>query len=83
MDDIERKDINFKSRLLEWSQKEKLELEFRVIEELGEGYGKQYLVETYIDKKPFGRAQDFSIKGAEQRAAEITCDMIFNGEEMD
>lgn len=83
MDDIEKTDINFKSKLLEWSQKEKRILEFKVLQEVGEGYGKQYVVETYIDSKPYGKAQDFSIKGAEQRAAEITCEMLFNGDEED
>jgi ribonuclease-3 len=80
MDSIEKQDINFKSKLLEWSQKEKKDLEFKVLDELGEGYGKQYLVEVYIDDEPFARSQDFSIKGAEQRAAELTCEMLFNGD---
>jgi len=78
IDKIERTDINFKSRLIEWSQKEKKILDFKLQEEIGEGYGKQYLVAVYIENKPFGQAQDFSIKGAEQRAAEITCEMIFD-----
>jgi ribonuclease-3 len=80
MDNIEKQDINFKSKLLEWSQKERKSLEFKVVEEIGEGYGKQYLVEVYIDSEPFARSQDFSIKGAEQRAAELTCEMLFNGD---
>lgn len=81
IDSIEHTDNNFKSRLIEWVQKEKKEIDFHLIREIGEGYGKQYLVEIIIDSTPYGKAQDFSIKAAEQRAAEITCEMIFNGEE--
>lgn len=82
MDEIEHTETNFKSRLIEWSQKEKKEIEFNVIDEVGEGYQKQYIVEVIIDGKQFGKAQDFAIKGAEQRASEITIEMLgddFNG----
>jgi ribonuclease-3 len=81
IDKIERTESNFKSRLIEWVQKEKKTIEFNLVEEIGEGYGKQYKIEVVIDDETFGKAQDFSIKAAEQRAAELTCDMIFNGEE--
>lgn len=80
IDQIERTEINFKSRLIEWVQKEKKHIEFHLVNEIGEGYGKQYLVEVLIDKTCYGKAQDFSIKAAEQRAAEITCEMIFHDE---
>lgn len=81
IDKIEHTESNFKSRLIEWVQKEKKTIDFHLVEEIGDGYGKQYKVEVLIDKQPFGKAQDFSIKAAEQRAAELTCEMIFNGEE--
>jgi ribonuclease-3 len=81
IDKIEKTDSNYKSRLIEWSQKEKKHVDFKLVDEIGEGYGKQYLVEVCIEEESFGRAQDFSIKAAEQRAAELTCEMIFeNGD---
>jgi len=43
-----------------------------VVEEIGEGYKKQYLIEVMIDGEPYGKAQDHSIKGAEQLASEKT-----------
>lgn len=70
IDEIEITESNFKSRLLEWTQKEKKELEFSVVEEVGEGYNKQYIVEILIDGKAQAQARDFSIKGAEKLAAE-------------
>ncbi|KAF5047841.1 Ribonuclease 3 [anaerobic digester metagenome] len=62
-------DINHKSKIIEWAQKEKKPVEFNVIQEVGTGYKKQYIVEILIDGEPSGSGRDFSIKGAEQQAA--------------
>jgi ribonuclease III len=72
LDALEKHEINPKSRLIEWAQKEKKNVEFRLLNELGEGYKKQYLIEVMLDGHAYGKAQDFSIKGAEQLAAEKT-----------
>jgi ribonuclease-3 len=80
IDEIETMDVNPKSTLLEWTQKMKKMLNFRVIEEVGTGPQKQYIVEVYIDDIPSGKGQDFSIKGAEQLAAEKACNSIFQTE---
>ena len=74
VDEIERTDTNFKSRILEYAQREKRQLEFKVIQELGDGHRKQYLVELILDNEPVSRGQDFSIKAAEQIAAEKACE---------
>jgi ribonuclease-3 len=76
VDEIERTDTNFKSRILEFAQREKRQLEFRVVQEIGEGHRKQYLVELFLDNLPVSRGQDFSIKGAEQIAAEKACEEL-------
>jgi len=70
IEDLENTDTNFKSKLIEWSQREKRNVEFVVIAEKGTGYNKQYVVEARVDKMPCGEGCDFSIKGAEQGAAE-------------
>lgn len=77
VDEIEKTDTNFKSKILEYAQREKRQLEFKVIEELGEGHRKQYLVELYLDSEPVSRGQDYSIKAAEQIAAEKACEKLF------
>jgi ribonuclease-3 len=56
--------------MIEWAQKEKKQLTFSVVEETGSGYKKQYIIEILVDNIPLSRGQDFSIKGAEQNAAE-------------
>ena len=37
---------------------------------VGSGYRKQYIVELVVDGEAIARGQDYSIKGAEQNAAE-------------
>ena len=72
IDLLQKNDFNFKSKLLEWSQKEKRQIEFVVAAELGEGFKKQYLIEVRLDGEAMSQAKDYSIKGAEQLAAEKT-----------
>jgi ribonuclease III len=76
VDEIEKTDTNFKSRILEYAQREKRPLEFKVLQELGDGHRKQYVVGLYIDNQPISRGQDFSIKAAEQVAAEKACEEL-------
>lgn len=76
IDELASKDFNFKSKLIEWSQKDKHEVEFKVIKEIGAGFKKQYMIELIIDSEAICRGQDFSIKKAEQNAAEKACERL-------
>jgi ribonuclease III len=76
IDEVESTETDFKSKLIEWVQKEKKELRFEVLEEIGSGHDKQYLVEIIIDEKAQGRGQHFSKKRAEQMASEETLKML-------
>ncbi|MCD4697984.1 MAG: ribonuclease III [Bacteroidales bacterium] len=69
MEKLEAVDRNFKSQMIEWSQKEKIPIEFYVVDEIGNGYGKQYVVELKVDDVVYSSGRDYSIKGAEQLAA--------------
>jgi ribonuclease-3 len=77
IDDIMQTETNFKSRILEYVQREKKTLEFRLAEEIGEGYQKQYRIELVIDGATVTSGLDFSIKGAEQIASEKACEKLF------
>ena len=70
IDQLVKTEVNFKSKLIEWAQKERKIVEFDVVTEVGQGTGKQYLVEVKIDGEVYSTGQDFSIKGAEKIAAE-------------
>jgi len=77
LEELRNTDVNFKSKLLEWSQKQKKKLEFRMLEEVGKGNKKMYHVQIVIDDKVYADALDRSIRGAEQLAAEKTCKTLF------
>lgn len=70
MDELVNLELSFKSKMVEWAQKEKKQLVFQVVDEIGAGYQKQYIVEVMLDEAPVARGRDYSIKGAEQLAAE-------------
>ena len=72
IDELQNTDINFKSKLLEWAQKHKRHLEFRLLDESGESHRKEFHVQVFIDDQPYADASFRSIRGAEQLAAEKT-----------
>ena len=74
--------MNYKSRLLEWAQKEKHQINFKQIGVKGNGYDKLYVIQILIDDKEYAQATDHSIKGAEQLAAEKTWQMMTSASEV-
>jgi ribonuclease-3 len=70
IEELEAREVNYKSKLLELAQKEKTQLEFFIAQEKGKGYSKQYVIEARIDGVSLGSGQGFSIKEAEQSAAQ-------------
>jgi len=82
MDELVNREVNFKSKIIEWAQHNKNQVRFQVLEEVGSGYKKQYVVELFIDGSSLSRGQDHSIKSAEQNAAEKAWQKI-NGETID
>lgn len=63
-------EISYKSKMIEWAQKEKHDIEFKVVEEIGEKQEKLYLVALTINGETIAKSKDYSIKGAEKLAAE-------------
>ena len=70
IDEIEHKQWNFKSKLIDWAQRERKTVGYNVVDVIGGGYTKQYKVELTIDGEPIACGQDYSIKAAEQLASE-------------
>ncbi len=60
---------DFKSRVIEWSQKEKVSFEFKISESEKDN-GKVYLAELLIDGESKGKGEAYTKKQAEQFAAE-------------
>ncbi len=71
LDKLQKEEISYKSKMIEWAQKTKHHLEFFLEEEKQKGKTR-YNVITKINEKPYGSACDYTIKGAENLAAEKT-----------
>ena len=69
---LEHTDWNYKGKLIDWGQKEGRKVSFEVVRTIIQGHAhrKQYECRAVIDGCPFDKAIDFSIKAAEQLAAE-------------
>lgn len=66
-------ETDFKSKLIEWSQREKKEIRFSVLEEKGRGYEKQFTIAALVGGETVAQAMHISKKKAEQLAAEQAC----------
>lgn len=73
LDDLEKNDSDFKSKMIEWCQREKKSIRFELVGEEGKGHEKFYTVNLSIDNEVEGSGKGFSKKIAEQMAAESVC----------
>ena len=67
---------NFKSLLNQYAQKERKELDFRVLEDSGSNNQKMYTIGVFIDGEEIAKARGNSKKVAEQIASEKTCQQL-------
>lgn len=76
LEKLEKEETNFKSRVIEWAQKEKQELTFEILQEIGEGRGKEFEAIIVLDGKTVATGIERSKKRAEQLAAEQLCSQL-------
>ena len=76
LDEIENTETDYKSKLTEWAQKEKKNLEFKVLKEARNSDSRSFLVGVFINNSLAGQASNFSKKRAEQMAAEKAWEFI-------
>ncbi|WP_186756295.1 ribonuclease III [Echinicola salinicaeni] len=67
---------NFKSKIIEWSQKESKEIEFSLISVTGSQRYKEFLVELKIEQESFSEGKGATKKKAEQEAAKNACEKL-------
>ena len=75
LEQLEQTDVNFKSKLLEWSQKGRHQVVFKNTNEKN-SHDRLYHITVVLDGEEYGKGTDYSIKGAEQLAAEKTWQML-------
>src|SRR5574344_171753 len=72
IDSLEKAEWNYKSKLIDWGQKNRRQVSYQVVDTIEHNSRKQYNVQVLIDSQPQETAIDYSIKAAEQLASEKT-----------
>jgi len=67
--EVEASEFNYKSKLLEWAQKNSVRAEFKVVEEKRNARFSYYKVALLVDDHIAGNGEDNSKKNAEKKAA--------------
>ncbi|MFY0653244.1 MAG: ribonuclease III [Cyclobacteriaceae bacterium] len=71
--DVINNDKNFKSKIIEWSQKENRAVAFKVVEADSDRHFKRFEARVVLDKKIISKGYGLTKKKAEQDAAEKSC----------
>lgn len=70
MDEMEKRDWNYKSKLIDWCQRERFRVNFQVQDTIRQQGKRLYKVAAMVGSEVWGEGLDQSIKAAEQQAAE-------------
>lgn len=77
LDKLSRKEVNFKSKLIEWSQKNKVEVSFELIEQFFDKESNPvFQTEVRIEGIPAGNGTGYSKKESQQNAAQMALKKI-------
>ena len=81
LDKMSRREVNFKSKLIEWSQKTKMEVSFELIEQfLDQDYNPMFHTEVRIESLSAGTGTGYSKKESQQNAAQMALKKIKSDE---
>lgn len=76
IDAVIQNDLNYKSKLIEWAQRNNQSLDFRLIAINGRPHQQEFIVEVLIDNVAVAKGSGFNKKKAEQAAAEKACQLL-------
>lgn len=77
LDKMSRKEVNFKSKLIEWSQKNKMKVSFELIEQfLDADYNPMFHTEVHVEGISAGTGTGYSKKESQQNAAQMALKKI-------
>lgn len=77
IDALVHTETNFKSKIINWCQKEGKTIVFENIDTLvGQHNQKQFKIQVKIDEQSYGIGLDYNKRKAEQEAAEKSCEML-------
>lgn len=79
LDKLSRKEVNFKSKLIEWGQKNRFLIEFTLLEQsVDEQQNPIFETQVMVEQVPAGQGKGYSKKESQQEAAHETLNKIKN-----
>lgn len=76
IDAVIQNDLNYKSKLLEWTQRNNQTLDFRLLATNGKPHQQEFIVEVLVNNVVVATGSGFNKKKAEQAAAEKACQLL-------
>ena len=76
LEQIVKNNPNYKSRIIEWAQKESKSVEFKLLDIQNLRHHKEFIVQLLVDDEPLGKGYGSNKKKAEQNAAQKSCEML-------
>ena len=77
IDKVAYKEVNFKSKLIEWSQKNRVRIDFKEIEEKkGEGGSPMFVYQVVIEGIDGGIGRGYTKKESQQQASKLTLERL-------
>jgi ribonuclease III len=76
IDELVNNNEDYKSQLQIYCQKNKFPLEYKLLSEERIGANKMYVIEVYVNRKPYTRFENYSKRFAEQKAAQLTLEEL-------
>jgi ribonuclease-3 len=76
LDSIIQNNVNFKSLIIEWAQREGKEIRFEILEERGTRHHREFISQILVNDEPFATGNGFTKKKAEQSASEQACAIL-------
>ena len=77
IDKVAYKEVNFKSKLIEWSQKNRVNVDFKVVEEKkDEGGSPLFVYQVFIEDIEGGTGRGYTKKESQQQASKITLERL-------
>lgn len=76
LDVVVQTNLNYKSKIIEWTQRNGKTVRFDLLEIKKERNQKEFAVQVFVDNEPKGVGYGFTKKRAEQDAAQKTCQQL-------
>jgi len=76
LENLHTSQINYKSKLIEWGQRNGKEILFETVLSATENANRHFEIRVLVSGKEFGYGQDFTKKNAEKMAAEKACGLL-------